>query len=221
VAVVGFPVPSFAGAHHFRCCVAIVLADRFQAFEQIALEFCRFGIEVFTRSEQEARDEGFEDALPPPQKTYKTIHFLPIFVQPGSTQLPLGQCFDPAAGGEPSPAQPKGDGIKQNATKMSRPVNKEELLKASRTKFDDLNAIIQSLTEKDREKQFPEGTMNRNIRDVLGHLHQWHVLPGFCEFQSLRLGHQIDKKGIEVKIIIGMIKHWILPLTLAITGMDC
>ena len=59
---------------------------------------------------------------------------------------------------------------------MSRPVNKEALLEASRTKFDDLSAIIQSLSEKDREKQFPEGTMNRNIRDVLGHLHQWHVL---------------------------------------------
>lgn len=43
-------------------------------------------------------------------------------------------------------------------------------------KFDDLNAIINALSEEDRDKEFPEGTMNRNIRDVLGHLHQWHLM---------------------------------------------
>lgn len=59
---------------------------------------------------------------------------------------------------------------------MSRPKNKEELLHLSRQKFEDLNALINSLSEEGRDKEFPEGTMNRNIRDVLGHLNQWHVM---------------------------------------------
>ena len=46
----------------------------------------------------------------------------------------------------------------------------------SRAKFDDLNAIIDAIPENARGREFPEGTMNRNIRDVLGHLHQWHVM---------------------------------------------
>jgi hypothetical protein len=59
---------------------------------------------------------------------------------------------------------------------MARPTNKEELLKFSSAKFDDLNALINSLSEETRVREFPEGTMNRNIRDVLGHLHQWHSM---------------------------------------------
>lgn len=59
---------------------------------------------------------------------------------------------------------------------MSRPKNKEDLLRLSCQKLDDLNALINSLSEEDWDKAFPEGTMNRNIRDVLGHLHQWHVM---------------------------------------------
>ncbi len=25
-------------------------------------------------------------------------------------------------------------------------------------------------------RNFPEGTLNRNIRDVLAHLHEWHLM---------------------------------------------
>lgn len=28
----------------------------------------------------------------------------------------------------------------------------------------------------DKEKEFAKGTMNRNIRDVLAHLHHWHLM---------------------------------------------
>lgn len=59
---------------------------------------------------------------------------------------------------------------------MSRPKNKVELLSLSQKNFDDLNAIVNSLSEEDLNKEFPEGTMNRNIRDVLGHIHQWHLM---------------------------------------------
>lgn len=37
-------------------------------------------------------------------------------------------------------------------------------------------SYIDSLPESEQEKEFPEGTLNRNIRDVLGHLHHWHLL---------------------------------------------
>jgi hypothetical protein len=59
---------------------------------------------------------------------------------------------------------------------LSRPKNKTELLSLSQKNYDDLNAIVNSLSEEDLNKEFPEGTMNRNIRDVLGHLHQWHLM---------------------------------------------
>ncbi len=59
---------------------------------------------------------------------------------------------------------------------MARPKTKSELLIASKENFNKLNAIIDQLSEAEQQKEFPEGTMNRNIRDVLGHLHHWHLM---------------------------------------------
>jgi len=59
---------------------------------------------------------------------------------------------------------------------MPRPVTKKDLLEQSRVKHAALNALIDGLSPADRERAFKPGTMNRNIRDVLGHLHHWHVL---------------------------------------------
>lgn len=39
-----------------------------------------------------------------------------------------------------------------------------------------MNALVDGLSPNDRERTFKPGTMNRNIRDVLGHLHHWHML---------------------------------------------
>lgn len=36
--------------------------------------------------------------------------------------------------------------------------------------------FIENLPLEEQEKDFPEGTMNRNIRDVLCHLHHWHLM---------------------------------------------
>ncbi|SEJ82589.1 hypothetical protein SAMN05192553_1212 [Cyclobacterium xiamenense] len=36
--------------------------------------------------------------------------------------------------------------------------------------------FIGSFSEKDQFSEFPKGTMNRNIRDVLMHLHHWHLM---------------------------------------------
>lgn len=59
---------------------------------------------------------------------------------------------------------------------MARPKSKEELLKLSKENFDKLFDFIEHLPEVEQNKDFPEGTMNRNIRDVLMHLHHWHLM---------------------------------------------
>jgi len=36
--------------------------------------------------------------------------------------------------------------------------------------------LLQALDENQKQQSFPQGTLNRNIRDVLGHLHYWHLM---------------------------------------------
>jgi len=59
---------------------------------------------------------------------------------------------------------------------MPRPTTKDELLRLSEANYSKLLSFIDGLTEEEQEESFPEGTLNRNIRDVLGHLHHWHLL---------------------------------------------
>ncbi|MFZ1750846.1 MAG: ClbS/DfsB family four-helix bundle protein [Saprospiraceae bacterium] len=59
---------------------------------------------------------------------------------------------------------------------MARPKNKEELLHLSKQNFDKLINAIEAMDKDEQEMEFPSGTMNRNIRDVLMHLHHWHLL---------------------------------------------
>lgn len=59
---------------------------------------------------------------------------------------------------------------------MSRPVNKTDLIAASQLQFEALISYIDQLSSKDKIVEFPAGTLNRNIRDVLGHLHHWHLM---------------------------------------------
>ncbi len=59
---------------------------------------------------------------------------------------------------------------------MPRPKTKTELLELSQTNFDRLNYFIDNLSEAQRNAEFPAGTLNRNISDVLTHLHHWHLL---------------------------------------------
>jgi hypothetical protein len=64
---------------------------------------------------------------------------------------------------------------------MPRPASKNDLLAQSRSNYDALNAFIAGLPPADRERSFRPGTMNRNIRHVLGHMHHWHMLMlGWC-----------------------------------------
>lgn len=59
---------------------------------------------------------------------------------------------------------------------MPRPKTKRELLDLSQKNFQKLNDFISSLSEEEQKVDFPKGTMNRNIRDVLTHLHEWHLM---------------------------------------------
>ncbi len=59
---------------------------------------------------------------------------------------------------------------------MPRPTNKKDLLFLSQKNYENLNTFIQFLPEEIQNREFPAGTMNRNIRDVLAHLHHWHKM---------------------------------------------
>ena len=59
---------------------------------------------------------------------------------------------------------------------MARPKNKSDLIQQSEGNYQKLINYIMSFPEEIRLVEFPEGTMNRNIRDVLAHLHEWHKM---------------------------------------------
>lgn len=56
---------------------------------------------------------------------------------------------------------------------MARPKTKDELISLSNKNFDKLTAFIDEMRQ---NAQFPVATLNRNIRDVLTHLYQWHLM---------------------------------------------
>ncbi|MEO1098281.1 MAG: ClbS/DfsB family four-helix bundle protein, partial [Bacteroidota bacterium] len=56
------------------------------------------------------------------------------------------------------------------------PKTKEELLELSESNFEKLNEIIEKMEHAEQRKDFPPGSLNRNIQDVLCHLHHWHLV---------------------------------------------
>lgn len=59
---------------------------------------------------------------------------------------------------------------------MPKPKSRSELLELGQSNFKKLLEYVENLGTKDQIKEFPEGTMNRNISDVLMHLHHWHLM---------------------------------------------
>jgi hypothetical protein len=59
---------------------------------------------------------------------------------------------------------------------MARPKSKSDLLELSNKNFQKLFDFIEEKSKEEQLKEFPKGTMNRNIRDVLAHLHDWHLM---------------------------------------------
>ncbi len=78
---------------------------------------------------------------------------------------------------------------------MARPKTKPELLDLSSKNFEKLNEFVEKLSTTEQEKEFPKGTMNRNIRDVLTHLHHWHMMVS----EWYRIGMTGEKPDIPAK----------------------
>ena len=95
---------------------------------------------------------------------------------------------------------------------MPRPKTKSELLALSQSNLDKLIAFIQSLDSEEQLSDFPSGRLNKNIPDVLMHLHHWHLMmlkwyeigmtgekpempaPGYTWKTTFELNHFINKK---------------------------
>lgn len=50
------------------------------------------------------------------------------------------------------------------------------MIALSQMNYEKLLAFIKDLPEEKRNTEFPSHYLNRNIRDVLAHLHHWHLL---------------------------------------------
>lgn len=59
---------------------------------------------------------------------------------------------------------------------MPKPKSKKELIEVSQKNYKTLMNLVSGYSDIEAAKEFPEGTLNRNIRDVLSHLHHWHVM---------------------------------------------
>lgn len=59
---------------------------------------------------------------------------------------------------------------------MPKPKSKQELLDRSHQNVQQLLDYISQLSEERQRQDFPPGTLNRNIRDVLAHVHHWHLM---------------------------------------------
>ncbi|MFV1883408.1 MAG: ClbS/DfsB family four-helix bundle protein [Balneola sp.] len=91
---------------------------------------------------------------------------------------------------------------------MAKPRNKQELLSQSEENFTKLFQFILSLDEEDRIREFPEGYLNRSIRDVLGHLHEWHnMMLSWYEIGSTGQKPGIPAKGYTWKTTLDLNKE--------------
>ena len=59
---------------------------------------------------------------------------------------------------------------------MPRPQSKADLISLSNTNYNKLNDIIDSFSPEELNGEFPSQYMNRNVRDILAHLHHWHLM---------------------------------------------
>ena len=59
---------------------------------------------------------------------------------------------------------------------MARPTTKEQLKQIGEENFKKLFSLIHSMSPEDQEKTFSFEDRDRNIRDVLVHLYEWHQL---------------------------------------------
>ncbi len=59
---------------------------------------------------------------------------------------------------------------------MARPTTKDQLKKSGEENFERLFDLINSMSNEEQEKSFSFEDRDKNIRDVLVHLYEWHLL---------------------------------------------
>jgi len=59
---------------------------------------------------------------------------------------------------------------------MPKPDSKKTLLSTSQENYDRLMNYIDQFNQEDYLKEFPKKYLNRNMRDVVAHMHHWHLL---------------------------------------------
>ncbi len=59
---------------------------------------------------------------------------------------------------------------------MARPRSKSELLEAATFNYEKLLNFVDNLPKEEQERDFPKAALNRNIKDVIAHLHAWHLM---------------------------------------------
>ena len=59
---------------------------------------------------------------------------------------------------------------------MARPTDKQQLLALSEQNFTKMLCLIDSFPPEAMEQEFPFEDRDRNIRDVLVHLYEWHLM---------------------------------------------
>ncbi len=57
---------------------------------------------------------------------------------------------------------------------MPRPTNKDELVAAATDQYDRLWKMIDSMSDEEKNSEFKFEDRDKNLRDVLIHLHEWH-----------------------------------------------
>ncbi|MHC5215303.1 ClbS/DfsB family four-helix bundle protein [Enterococcus sp. LJL128] len=57
---------------------------------------------------------------------------------------------------------------------MARPTTKDSLLTQSKEEYQKLRSLVDTMTPEQQEQSFSFEDRDKNIRDVLIHLHEWH-----------------------------------------------
>ena len=74
---------------------------------------------------------------------------------------------------------------------MARPGTKQDLLIAANDQFEKLGKLIDSIPEENRQASFSIEDRDKNLRDVLIHLYEWHQLL-LKWIQSNRVGNPVN-----------------------------
>ena len=59
---------------------------------------------------------------------------------------------------------------------MARPTTKDDLIAAADAQFDKLWALVDKMPAEKQNAAFTFEDRDKNVRDVLGHLHEWHKM---------------------------------------------